>query len=74
MKGLSVRMIGDGGGEVEVRFKPLTYFCFDRMEDEAGDVDTVAMTCPKTPLTKERKIHKCCPPGIVSFKLYSYTH
>ena len=54
---------GNGHKEVVVGFKPLMYFCFDRMETTEGSSETVAVTCPKSPLTTTRKIHKCCPPG-----------
>ena len=53
--------------EAVVGFKPLMHFCFDRLaaEDGGGDdqPESVAVTCPRVPLKKERQIHKCCPPG-----------
>ena len=50
-----------------VGFKPLMYFCFDRMMNNDNGISSVAVTCPRVELKRERKIHKCCPQGQVYF-------
>ena len=44
------------------RYKPLTYFCFDLMETD-GELETVAVTCPRHEIEPEAVIYKCCPLG-----------
>ena len=39
--------------------KELMFFCFDFLEDQS---ETVAITCPRKPLS-ENSFAKCCPPG-----------
>ena len=44
--------------------KHLMFFCFDQLELEGGEMETVALTCPKKELSKFH-ISKCCPQGKV---------
>ena len=39
--------------------KELMFFCFDFLEDQSK---TVAITCPRKPLSRN-SFAKCCPPG-----------
>lgn len=54
-------------GDAIVGLKKLMYFCFDQIVTGDGDGEThaksVAMSCPKVQLSRETKIHKCCPMG-----------
>jgi len=47
------------------RYKPLTYFCFDVMDNSNNDnnLETVALTCPRKSVDVGIEIFKCCPMG-----------